>query len=304
MSAAPISVASHKRRPKRQDKTLAFWTALKRVLEPYPVISVRGAYYQAEMAGIVGKTEDDYNRVQRALLDMRRDGYLPYEKICDNSRERRSIYQCSGLRGALEDMQNTYRRNYWLDQPVHVEIWCEKDALTPIINPICQRYGVMFCAIRGFESESFTYTAAQDLREIGKPARIYYFGDHDPSGWFIANSLEEGLREFGVDVTVHPVAVNPDQIMHLRLPTRVAKRSDTRRAAFVREFGSDLCTEVDAIPPTILQDMVEQAILGEIDRESWARVARVEELERSTLANVLEMYGNVAPGTRYKAGAA
>ena len=291
-------VASHKtHRP--QPKTLALWAALKRILAPYDVISVRGAYYQAEMAGIVGKTEADYDRVQRALLAMRRANVLPYSKICDNSRERRSIYQYGGLKAALEQWHETYRRNYWLEQATHVEIWCEKDALTPIINPVCQDYGVTFCALRGFDSESFTYTSAQDLLRIGKPIQILYLGDHDPSGWFIAKGLEADLRTFGVKVSVELLAVYPHQVATMRLPTRAAKRSDTRFPAFFREFGSDRCTEVDAIPPTELQALVRQGIEEHIDFESWGRMQRVEELERETLENVIEIFGDAAPGTRY-----
>jgi hypothetical protein len=230
---------------------------------------------------------------------MRRAGVLPYSKICDNARERRSIYQYGGLRAALEEWHTTYRRNYWSDQSTHVEVWCEKDALTPIINPVCQRYGVTFCAIRGFDSESFIWTSAQDLRRIGKPTHVHYLGDHDPSGWFIAENLEGRLRDFGAEATVFHLGVNPRQVTEMRLPTRPGKRSDTRYRAFVERFGSDRCTEVDAIRPTMLQTMVERAILDEIDGESWMRMERVEELERQSLSNVIEMFGNVEPGTTY-----
>jgi hypothetical protein len=295
-------VARHKTHRPRP-KTLAFWAALKRVLAPFDVISVRGAYYQAEMAGLIGKTDEDYDRVQRALLAMRRAGVLPYAKICDNSRERRSIYQYSGLRAALEEMQGTYRRNYWIAQPIHVEVWCEKDALTPVINPVCQEYGVTFCAIRGFDSESFTYTSAQDLLRIGKPTRILYLGDHDPSGWFIAKGLEPDLKTFGVEVTVDHLGVHPHQVATMGLPTRPAKRSDTRFPAFFREFESDHCTEVDAIPPTELRALVRQGIEQHIDFDSWGRMGRVEKLERETLQNVVDIFGDVAPGTQYRRAA-
>ena len=48
-------------------------------------------------------------------------------------------------------MQGTYRRNYWTAETNHVEVWCEKDALTPVINPVCQDYGVTFCALQRFQ---------------------------------------------------------------------------------------------------------------------------------------------------------
>jgi hypothetical protein len=107
-----------------------------------------------EMHGFVAKDDKDYDKVQRACLQMRRHGVLPYEKIVDSSRERRAIRQHSSLHQALEEAARSYRRNYWLEQPIHIEVWCEKDALTSIMNPVCQRYGVAFQALRGFDSES------------------------------------------------------------------------------------------------------------------------------------------------------
>jgi hypothetical protein len=84
------------------------------------------------------------------------------------------------------------------------------------------------------------------------------------------------------------------------LPTRPGKRTDTRYRAFVERFGSDRCTEVDAIPPTALREMVAEAIVNEIDVPSWCRLQRVEELERESLENVVELFGDAEPGARYR----
>ena len=251
---------------------------------------MRGAYYQAEMAGLVGKTEADYDRVQRAIHQMRRQGFISYERIVDNSRERRRVYMQTDLKSHLEEVYQVYRRDYWLHQPVQAEVWCEKDASTPIMNPVCQQYGVTFCAIRGFDSETFTYVSAQELLRVGKPAHIYYFGDHDPSGWFLAKGLQADLRSFGIDATVFHTAVHLEQVRALGLPVRQAKMKDSRYRAFVRHFGSDLSTEVDAIPPDQLQEMIRQCILQEIDGEAWGRISQVEELERHALRFMISEY--------------
>jgi hypothetical protein len=65
-----------------------------------------------------------------------------------------------------------YRRDHWQAQPVHVEVWCEKDALTSILSPVCRKYGVTFATIRGFDSESLAYESANDLHATGKPSHI------------------------------------------------------------------------------------------------------------------------------------
>jgi len=300
MTTAPYEVvASHKKVHKPRRATRSLWAAIAAVAAEYEVMTVRQLYYQMEMRGYVGKTEADYDKIQRACLQMRRQGELSYDKIVDSSCERRTIYQYSGMRQALEDLHQTYRRNYWLEQPVHLEVWCEKDALTSIMNPVCQEYGVAFQALRGFDSESFAYESAKDIKAIGKPAMIYYFGDHDASGWWIASGLEPQLRSFGADATVLQMGVTPWQVEVMGLPTRRAKTTDSRYRGFVQRFGSDLCTEVDAIPPNTLEDLIRSCILRNIDRDAWFRVQREERLERETLDSLA--IAGWLPGMRYGA---
>jgi hypothetical protein len=297
MSATRKVDPRHKKTYKPRQATMSLWHAIATVASEYDVMTVRQLYYQVEMRGYVGKTEAEYKKVQRACLQMRLQGELSFDKIVDSSRERREVYQYSGMRQALEDLHQTYRRNYWLDQPVHVEVWCEKDALTSIINPVCVSYGIAFQALRGFESASFAYESAKDIKSIGKPARIYYFGDHDASGWWIVRNLEPTLREFGADVTVFHMGVTPEQVHDMGLPTRRAKRSDTRYRGFVQHFGSDSCTEVDAIAPDVLRDMVRSCILRNIDIDAWHRAQHAERLELETLES-LQAAGFI-PGHRY-----
>ena len=154
------------------------------------------------------------------------------------------------------------------------------------MSPVCAEYGVAFQAIRGFDSETFEYESAKDIQAIGKPARIYYFGDHDPAGWWIKRNLEASLRTFGADATVIHVGVTPEQVWNLGLPTRRASKSDKRYKGFVAHFGSDSCTEVDAIDPNTLTGMIESSILSNIDVAAWMRVRHAETLERETLESL------------------
>ena len=301
MSTVDI-VASHKKIHRPRTKTRTLWDAIAAVAAEYEVMTVRQLYYQMEMRGYVGKSQADYDKVQRACLQMRRQGVLSYDKIVDSSRERRTIYQYNSMRQALEDLHQTYRRNYWLEQPVHIEIWCEKDALTSVMNPVCQGYGVAFQALRGFDSESFAYESAKDIKATGKPARIYYFGDHDPAGWWIARNLEPQLRSFGAAATVIHVGVTPEQVAVMDLPTRQANPKDSRYRGFVDYFGSDLCTEVDAIPPNELEGLIESSIQQNIDMHAWFRVKREERLELETLESLVS--AGFVPGARYTVEAA
>lgn len=294
---AAILQARQKKGRKPQQRSIQLRDAIVQVVSEYEVMTVRQLYYQMEMRGYVGKTDADYDKVQYHCLQMRRDGMIPYGKIRDLSRVRRKVTQFEGMRDLLERSLEFYRRNYWSFQPVNVEIWCEKEALLGVIAPICDEYGVTFVAAKGFDSESLAYESAQELRELGKPTHVYYFGDHDPSGWWIANNLQQRIRDFGADVLVRHMAVHPHQVEDWGLPTRRAKRSDSRLRGFFERFGSDSCTELDAIPPNILQGYVRHCIEAEIDHESWARVKQEEAAQLVTLESLAVL--DLRPGVRY-----
>ena len=92
---------------------------------------------------MIEKTEAAYKRVCDVSAQMRLDGSLDYRAIVDGSRSRRVVFAHDGISDALESAHLLYRRNYWISQPVHVEVWCEKDALSGLLQPICERYGVI-----------------------------------------------------------------------------------------------------------------------------------------------------------------
>jgi hypothetical protein len=78
------------------------------------------------------------------------------------------------------------------------------------------------------------------------------------------------------------LAVTQTQIYQLDLPARPTKRSDTRAAGF--RGGS---VEVDAIPPTILRQIVEDAITSHIDPEALRLTEVAEQSERDILTRMI-----------------
>ncbi|HEV2107658.1 MAG TPA: hypothetical protein VGR16_05300 [Thermomicrobiales bacterium] len=284
-----------------QAKTQALWDAIGAVAEDYERMSVRQLYYQLVSRGVIEKTEAAYKRVCDASAQMRLDGRLPYQKIADGHRTRRGVFAHGGLGEALETAHDLYRRNYWIDQPCYVEVWSEKDALTGVIQPVCQRYGVTYVATRGFPSITLRYESAIALMKIGKPTAVLYFGDHDASGQKISDNLEAELRHHGANVWVRRIALNPDHVRRYALPTRPGKQSDSRQAAFTKRFG-DASVELDALPPDALTDLVETSIWEYIEPEQWRQSMDVEALERKTLASITELGWRMEPGKTYSLG--
>jgi len=284
---------------KRQSRTLAFWSQLKEIVEQYRStgIGTRSVFYQAETAGIVEKNDTGYRRIQTALVAMRRAGYLDYDLIRDSSRARTRPFCVETFADAADRVEENYRYDYWADQPRWIEVWIEKEGLTPIMERVTQAYGIHLAALKGFESESFMHESAKALRRIGKPITILYLGDHDPGGWEIARTLETDLQRFKVEAEVVQLAVLPWQIEAFKLPTRLGKEKDSRLPEFRRVFESDRCVEVDAIPPPVLTRIVKEAIEARIDWAAWARSEAIEEAQRETTQSVMSVWRRLAPGT-------
>jgi hypothetical protein len=114
-------------------------------------VTVRGLYYQAEVAGLPGidKTESSYGKIQRQVLDLRRKGELPYETIADATRWMRKPKSYNSIEDALRETARLYRRNLWRDSEDYVEVWCEKDALAGVIYPVSSLYDVPLMVSRG-----------------------------------------------------------------------------------------------------------------------------------------------------------
>jgi len=284
MLPAEVRTSPKKARIPRQS-SLPFRAAILAVAANYKRLTIRQLFYQLVVRDAIPKTEAAYKRVCDASAQMRLDGSLPYSTIADESRTRRVVYAHANLLHAIDNAHALYRRNYWLDQPVHVEVWSEKAALTGVILPTCERYGVTFVATRGFPSITLRYESARAFMDIGKPTRLFYFGDHDASGQQISANLEAELRQHGAEVVVERVALNPSQIRAHGLPTRPGKTSDSRHAAFAAQFGG-ASVELDALPPDVLVALVEDCIESQIDADSWQRAKEVERLELKTFASL------------------
>lgn len=253
-----------------------------------PPMTVRQVFYQLVTKGVIAKSESEYKTtVVRLLGDMRREGELPFRWIADGTRWQRKPRSHNSLADMLEGQATLYRRDIWRDQDAYVEIWLEKEALAGVLYKATAEWDVPLMVTRGYPSLSYLNNAAEAIDAEGKPAFLYYFGDHDPSGVDIPRKVEEDLRTFApeADITFERVAVTPALIEDLGLPTRPTKKTDSRSKSFVGES-----VEVDAIPPAMIRQMVSDCIEQHVDQDRLDAAKRVEELERETLAHFLDQH--------------
>ncbi len=269
VAASGRAALTHKcvKRNRRTRAELAdLHSAILAVCELDHPLSVRGVFYRVMSAGAVEKSEKAYSAVQREVLKLRRSGDLPYEWKADGTRWHLKSPSWSSVDEALEDAAASYRRALWHDQDVYVEVWSEKEAISSIVSPITNAWDVPLMIARGFASESFLWSTAATIRNVAKPTVVYQLGDHDPSGVAAWEHVQRRLRDFAPDVEIsfERLAVTEAQIAELSLPTRPTKVTDSRSRSFRGES-----VEVDAIPTSVLRQIVGTPSSGGSTRRSW-----------------------------------
>jgi hypothetical protein len=261
-------------------------------------MTVRQVFYRCVVAGLVEKTEQEYQgTVARLLLELRRDGEIDYEDIVDGTRLMRKPTSYTGLNDFIERHQRAYRRDLWQSSPFYVEVWCEKDALSGVLYDITWEYDVPLMVSRGFSSESFLHTSAKQMIaaiEDKKEPIVFYFGDYDPSGLKISRSIEAGLRRFLAEededysdlLLFERVAVNKEQIEEMSLPTRPTKLGSTH----AMDWDGGDSVELDAIPPDELRNMVRDSIFIFVDTDELNKLRKIEDEERKQLMTISDVF--------------
>lgn len=256
--------------------------ALLSIVSEMQPMTVRQVYYQATVRGVVEKTEDGYDKVQRALVMMRRDGRIPYDWLADNTRWQRKPRSFDGPADALRNTAQFYRKDLWASADSYVEVWLEKDALAGVVMPVTSMFDVPLMVARGYASLSFLHSAATYINTLEVPTFIYHFGDYDPSGVNAGEKIEETLRELApdADLTFSRVAVTLSQISKFNLPTRPTKTTDTR----AKNFGK-VSVELDAIEPGVLRGMVQHVIEQHLPRERFQVLKTAEASEKQLISS-------------------
>lgn len=255
-------------------------------------LTLRQTYYQLVSKDIIKNNLREYKRLGELLSKARLAGLIDWDIIEDRARKPAKMADWSSAASYCDPWQ--FRLNRWLNQPVYVELWCEKDALSSVLAPITNDLHATLMVNRGYSSSSAMYAAkgrieenAQDEDGAARPTHIIYLGDFDPSGEDMVRDIRDRMATFGVDVEVTKLALNPDQIKKWKLPPNPAKMSDSRAAGFVAEHGKN-SYEVDAIPPKELQKMVRRAISDHMDMGLYEEVKEREESIKTKIEEAVE----------------
>jgi hypothetical protein len=275
-----------KRRRRCKPAVESVLRAAQKILKGYEDrVTIRHLFYRLVGVQAIAKTEREYQNLCALLAKWRRSGDIAYTDFIDGTRFYYGPTLFNDAQAALENTVECYRKNLWATQPHYAEIWVEKDAISSIVAAEAGPFGVRTFVCRGFPSITALHDAAQtfiEAQQAGKEVHLFYFGDHDPSGLCIDRSAARALEhEFGVTgIDFQRVAVTPEQIEELNLPTRPAKAST---------HGLDWeggCVEIDTMTPTALHDLVNHVITSLIDVHQWQMSQKIEQAEQETLRQV------------------
>lgn len=266
-------------------------------------MSTRQVYYQCVSCGAVQNCESGYDKVQRLVVELRREGAIEYGRIVDRTREKHQRAGWDGPKDIMETVGVAYRRNLWVDQSTVVMVACEKQALEGIFSKAVDEYGASLWTLHGYASETFLYEWSEEIAQLNSESKtvlVKYFGDHDPSGMGIERHARKTLEAHGAEFDWTRCGLLTEDFDTFNLINVPVKHGDSRARAYLAEYG-DRAAELDALPPDELRRRIEGAITDHIDAENWNRLVDVEQVERESINAVV---GNWDVALRAARGAA
>lgn len=269
----------------KHPKTLRIIEEARRALADHHPMTVRQVYYRLVSRQVIENSRSAYQAVSNALVDARRVGEVPWAWIEDRLRRPRHVDMWADLADFADTAKDAYRRDVWATQPEYLEVWLEKDALSGVFESVLNDYGVTLNVGRGYDGWSSLYCAARRFSDRST-VTILYWGDFDPSGVQMLESLEDRLAELCCRPHFVRCALTAEDVERYNLPPDRTKTTDTRRAAFVAKYG-DVAVELDALPPSVLESRLREEIESRLDMEAMRVVRDTESQDRERLAELL-----------------
>ena len=185
------------------DDSRALVATMNRILREYQRqgydLSLRQLYYQLVSKNIITNEEKSYKRIGSILSDARLAGLVDWDMIVDRGRECVENNHWSSPSAIVNACAKQFRFDTWANQPWHVEVMVEKQALEGVLEPVCRTLDIPFTANKGYSSSSAMHEAGKRIKsklDAGRNICVIYLGDHDPSGIDMSRDVEDRLKIF------------------------------------------------------------------------------------------------------------
>ena len=247
-------------------------------------------YYLSDALGVIPATENGYKKLDALIVDMRKNGDIPFGRF----RVERGVSGYTGgfstdpewlISSTIDDIikiPDEWNLPLLYHQPVLLEVWCEKKGLLPSFEALTEEWDVKIRSPEGFSPWEFGNATIKNM-ELYRDERqtdevvIIYFGDQDPSGIQIFESIKDQLTFFHVNYKIIRAGVTPDQIREHKLPkspkdTEALQRieRDSRLPRYLDKYGRIFC-ELDSfisLAPEAFRSILTNHIQAHIDEEA------------------------------------
>lgn len=176
-----------------------FYYALKRKDSDYPICG-----------GFVGEIritrpyhETDGQKLPKWMAKARKLGFIPAYAILDE------------IPG-----EHIFEPDTLPEMPYSIEVWLNKSALSPLLYPVCQKYGATLVSV----NEKASDDAIKSLRaRCRKPTIILCLSDLSPGSAFFCRDLALEIAmpspsTVDADVKLKCIGLKPQQILDLKIP--------------------------------------------------------------------------------------
>lgn len=260
-------------------------------------LTLRQLYYQFVARGLIPNRQTEYKRLGSIINDARLAGLIDWEAIEDRTRNVRTHPSWDNPADIMRSAAQSFALDLWSDQEYAPEVWIEKDALVGVIEPVCRRWQVPFFACRGYSSQSEQWRAGKRFETmIGRDRTpiVFHLGDHDPSGIDMTRDNADRLGMFAYsEIEVRRLALNWDQVQQYNPPPNPAKETDSRAAGYVERFGQS-SWELDALDPTVIDQLIETHIRSICDLKKFKKRQQEQEAQRKQLTGAAARWSDVA----------
>jgi len=176
-------------------------------IEEKEKISARGWAYQLESFNLITKDQFDY--CEKIVNLCRKEGYLPIDFVALD--ESRKFFNVESLR---EDYENPidYLIGYlevdkkldetkddvafWESQKHYLQLMVEKIDVRNLFHDVCEKYHIPIANAKGWSdllSRAKLIERFKEAEEIGLIPVFLYYGDFDPAGIKIAETLKKNI---------------------------------------------------------------------------------------------------------------
>ena len=279
-------------------------------------VTVRQIFYNCITEGIVSKSNSDYDRIQDVVGYLRENKILSYESISDTSREMPFAYLNSTVEKAEDAFDrivknaSTIRVSRLADQIPQIVV-TEAAGTISQLRKVADKYDIPVFALKGWASTTIVYFFAKLAVEMAEKndcpiVVIHYVGDYDPTGIQVPRQMLRKAseiidREFPsskVKLIFNRVALNENQVYEMNLTyqdmgklpkTATSSENNSIYEPWLGLHGNvQLKCELEAIPPRILQNLVEKQIQNFYKNSTYSDLASKQEIEQQKLLKLFE----------------